>query len=320
MTTDPRNSARPPFAPNIRVAKINDYLLCFYDGRETAGYPDWIKVNIDMKLGLSCYVLFRGDKAIIFDTMLYKEQMIWIDRYLRDMGIRTFSVINSHWDADHIGGNALYRDCDIFSTDNTRWSIQMHAQALKSGDIWKPSGDPDNPGIEELVLPNRTFTGQLTLWLEDIEIQLTEVFIHQLGSLVAYLPRDRILLAADACEDTCLFVNNGSEYYLPIQAQAYNRLLSLDIERIYPIHGRFEVIDNGGYARDFLRAMQDYLNQLMLRLPKPDYLTADLESVIGPWIDKGILEIHEPYRWLHTHNVNMLHAYYKDRPIPGIVE
>lgn len=313
-----KQNDRPAFEPNIRVAEITDYLYCFYDGRDIAAYPDWLHTNIDMQLGLSCYVLHRGERAIIFDTMLYKEQMIWIDTFLRTKGITTFSVINSHWDPDHIGGNYLYKNCDIFSTDNTRWSIQMHADELKSGALWASIGDPHNPGVEELILPNRTFSGEMTLYLEDIRIDLSEVFVHQLGSLVAYLPKDKILLAADACEDSVLFINNGAESYLPIQARTYDRLLSMDIERIYPIHGRFEKIRSGGYPKAFLNAMQDYITQLTSRLGEKDYLTAGIESFIGEWMEKDVLAVHEPYRWLHDYNTQFIHDYYTDRPKPNL--
>jgi glyoxylase-like metal-dependent hydrolase (beta-lactamase superfamily II) len=120
--------AREPFVPRLRVSHLNDYLICFYDGRDIADYPAWIRGNIDMQLGVCNYVLHRGDSAIIFDTMLYKEHILFIDRYIREMGIKHVSVINSHWDCDHIAGNFLYKHGDIISTNKTRWKLQSHAQ------------------------------------------------------------------------------------------------------------------------------------------------------------------------------------------------
>ncbi len=301
-----RTIARAPFEPNMRVAHINDYLICFYDGRDIADYPAWLQSNIDMQLGVCCYVLHRGDTAIIFDTMLYKEHILWIDRYIRDMGIRHVSVINSHWDCDHIAGNFLYKNRDIISTTKTRLKIETNAELFRSGEIWAMAGDPHYPGIDELILPNRTFDGKMVLHLGDIEIHLIETFIHQLGHLVAYLPRDSILLVADACEDTVPFNTLAMTSDMTVQLQAYRELQAIPAKQLYPCHGRFEVIANGGYGPDFIAAMIDYNTALLERSSDPQFLTEPLERFIDKWIARGTLAMHEPYRSLHANNVNQI--------------
>ncbi|MBM7049219.1 MBL fold metallo-hydrolase [Rhizobium lusitanum] len=309
---------REAFDPKIQVAVITDYLICFYDGRDLSTYPKWLHQNIDMQLGLSCYAIHSGDTAVLFDTMLYKEQILWIDAYLKGMGIRNISVINSHWDPDHIAGNFLYKDRDIISTEYTRVNIETYAQALQSGEIWQLYGDPSYPGMSEVVLPNRTFRDQMTLFVGDVKVELHEVFLHQLGSLVAYFPKDRILLAADACEDSVLFIPPGTEALVPVQITTYGKLNKFDIDRIYPSHGRFDIIKSGGYGKEFVAAMMDYKSQLISRMRDADYLTAPLESFIGAWVERNVLEIHEPYRWLHEYNVNLIYKHYTDKPTPVI--
>ncbi len=313
-----RTISRAPFTPNMRVAKINDYLLCFYDGRDIADYPDWLQSNIDMQLGVCCYVLHRGDKAIVFDTMLYREHILWIDRYIRDLGIRHVSVINSHWDCDHIAGNFLYKTSDIISTTKTRAKLEANAELFRTGEIWAMAGDPYYPGVEEVVLPNRTFDGRMTLYLEDIRIELIETFVHQLGHLVAYLPQDRILLAADACEDTVPFNSLMMTEELALQLQAYREILAIPADSIYPCHGRFEVIAGGGYTQQFTLAMLDYNRQLIERMDEPDYLEAPLESFIAPWLEAGVLGMHEPYRALHANNVGLVRRVYGGRSRPAL--
>ena len=312
------NLVREPFVPNLRVSHINDYLICFYDGRDIASYPDWLHTNIDMQLGVCNYVIHRGDTAIIFDTMLYKEHMVWIDRYIRDMGIKHVSVINSHWDCDHIAGNFLYKHSDIISTTRTRWKIETNAEILRTGEIWALAGDPNYPGIDEVILPNRTFDGKMTLYLEDLRIELIETFVHQLGHLVAYLPKDKILLCADACEDTVPFNTAAMTSEMAIQLMTYRQLLAMDVDRIYPCHGRFEVIDGGGYTQEFTAAMLDYNIQLVERKDQPDYLTAGLESFIGKWIERGVLAMHEPYRSLHDNNTNQVRRFFGSNSVPAI--
>jgi cyclase len=306
---------RLPFVPKIRVSRINNYILCFYDGRNATDYPEWLHHNIDMQLGVCCYVLHRGDEAIIFDTMLYKEHILWIDDYLRQIGIKTFSVINSHWDCDHIAGNFLYKDRDIISTKLTRWKMQSHENMFRTGEIWAMAGDPYYPGVEDFVLPNRTFEGHMTLYLKDIRIELIETFVHQIGHLVAYLPQDKILLAADACEDTVPFNTPSMTIELPIQLRTYHRMMEMDITKVLPCHGRFEVIDGGGYTKEFIAAMIDYETNLFNRRNEGGYLQAPLESFIEPWVQRGVLALHEPYRSLHEHNVDQVHKLIGSRSV-----
>lgn len=309
---------REPFTPNMRVAHLTDYLICFYDGRDISDYPAWLQSNIDMQLGVCCYVIHRGDQAIIFDTMLYKEHILWIDRYIRDMGVRHVSAINSHWDCDHIAGNFLYKHSDIISTSTTRLKIESNAELFRTGEIWAMAGDPYYPGVEEVVLPNRTFDGRMTLHLGDIEIELIETFVHQFGHLVAWLPKDKILLAADACEDTVPFNTMAMTSELPLQIRTYRQLLAIPAERVYPCHGRFEVIADGGYGQDFTAAMLDYNLQLIDRMDQPDFLTAPLDTFIEGPIARGTLSMHEPYRSLHANNVNLIRQIYGSRGKPFV--
>ncbi|GHA13920.1 MBL fold metallo-hydrolase [Devosia pacifica] len=304
---------RQPFTPDMRVSHMNDYLICFYDGREIAEYPAWLHTNIDMQLGLCCYVLHRGEKAIIFDTMLYREHIIWIDAYLEQMGVKHVSVINSHWDCDHIAGNFLYKNRDIISTSKTRLKLEANAEMFRTGEIWAMSGDPYYPGVEEVILPNRTFDGRMTLYLDDIRIDLIETFVHQIGHLVAYLPQDQILLAGDACEDTVPFNAPAMTSELPIQLETYRELLGLGAKTVYPCHGRFEVIDGGGYTNEFIAAMLDYNVKLLDRANDEDFLSAPVESFIQPWLDRGVLALHEPYRALHRNNLKIAKQFYGGR-------
>lgn len=306
------------FNPNIRVAKINSYLWCFYDGREISNYPEWIQNNLDMNLGLSCYVIHKNGKAIIFDTMLYPEQIYWIDDYLKKQGIEVVTVINSHYDPDHIAGNFLYKDKTIISSLNTRRCLEMYGDSLSSGDEWRYYGDPSFPGMKELVLPNYTFEDKMVLYFEGMRLELYEVFLHRLGSTVIYIPEDKILLAGDVVEDTVIFLPLGSEYFIPLKILSYDKLYKMDIETIYPAHGCFETIAAGGYPKDFILAMRDYKVQLIERMREPNYLELEIEDILGKWIDKGVLKVHEPYRWLNKYNLKSVYKFYKDMPTPKI--
>lgn len=306
------------FIPKIKISEINSYLMCFYDGRDISSYPNWVKTNLDMNLGLSCYVIHKNGKGIIFDTMLYSEQSEWIDNYLKEHNIEIITVINSHGDPDHIAGNYLYKNKTIISSTNTKRCIEAYKISMQSGDEWRYYGDPNFPEMKELVLPNCVFDDKMVLYLEDIRIELYEVFLHRLGSTIIYLPQDKIMLAGDIVEDTIIFLPKGAEYFIPIKVLTYDKIYKMDISKIFPSHGRFEIIDNGGYSKEFILAMKDYKSQLITRMREPNFLELQLEDFIGKWVEKGILNIHEPYRWLHKYNLKNVYDFYRDMPTPII--
>ena len=108
---------------NMRVFQINDHLICFYDGRppEPAtpstdhNWADFGAFNV----GVATYVVYRGDQALVYDTYPSTVQAQWVRDFLVRKGIHHFTVVNSHWHLDHVGGNAVYADVDRVSTEAT---------------------------------------------------------------------------------------------------------------------------------------------------------------------------------------------------------
>ena len=115
--------------------------------------------------------------------------------------------------------------------------------------MWHSWGDPNFPAVPEVTLPNRTFDEQMTVYLDDLRIELYQGYIHTPDHVVAYLPKDRILLAGDAVEDTVNLINAGEEPSVPQFIANLKKLKAMDISKVYPCHGFFETIKNGGYDK-----------------------------------------------------------------------
>src|SRR5208283_935863 len=97
---------------NMRVFQINDHILGFYDGRPAessvpSGVHNWADYGA-MNVGVATYVIHRGDRALVYDTYPSAPQAKWVRDYLVKSGIRHFTLVNSHWHLDHVGGNAVY--------------------------------------------------------------------------------------------------------------------------------------------------------------------------------------------------------------------
>ena len=64
-------------------------------------------------------------------------------------GIKRFTVVNSHFHLDHVGGNETYRDDIIVASKGTLQTLLERKEAIEAGKFWGP------PAVAPLVLPTR---------------------------------------------------------------------------------------------------------------------------------------------------------------------
>jgi cyclase len=299
---------------NMRVFEINDHLLSFYDGRpaETAtptGKQDWADFGA-MNVGVATYVIHRGDRALVYDTYPSTKQAEWVRQYLVKIGIRHFTVVNSHWHLDHVGGNAIYADVDRISTDKTFKRLTTEKSAIEAGTEWGP------PAIKPLVLPNITISADTNYFVNDIKVELRPVNIHSEDGLVVYLPNDRILLAGDTLEDTLTFITEPEQ--IATQIKNLQGMKHWKINRIFPNHGNPAVIAHGGYQTTLIDATLDYLRRMVTRAHDPDYLKGTMEDYVHDSISKGWVSPWWAYREAHQNNLAVVAKAYKDRPLPDL--
>jgi glyoxylase-like metal-dependent hydrolase (beta-lactamase superfamily II) len=307
--------ARAQIDSNIRVLKLTDYLTAFYDGRpatppEKSDRPrTWVE-NGAMDLGVATYAIHRGDKAVVYDTFPTVQQSRWVRNYLEQAGIKRFTVVNSHFHLDHVGGNDTYRDDMIIGTRGTQETLMARKEAIEAGTFWGP------PAIKPLAMPNAVFDNRLDITIGDVKVEFHNVNIHTPDSVVAYFPVDKILLAGDTIEDTCVFISTPTN--VAEQIENLGRLRQWDIARIYPNHGNIEVIKKGGYDKGLIDATRVYLRNMLRRAKDDDFLNLPLETPISESVAKGWVTLWEPYRHVHEVNRKRLHDLYKDKPLPVI--
>ena len=299
---------------DIRVFQINDHLLCFYDGRPAQashrpGTETWADSGA-FDVGVATYAIHRGDTALVYDTYPTTQDAQWVRDYLASAGIRHFTVVNSHWHLDHVGGNAVYADVDRISTDKTIQQLTAKKAAIEAGTEWGP------PAIKPLVIPNIGIVTDTNYYVEDIKVELRPVNIHSADGLVVYLPGDRVLLAGDTLEDTVTFVSEPEQL-----AEHYRNLQTLklwNINRIFPNHGNPDVISRGGYPETLIDATQEYLRKLILRAHDTNYLSGTLEDYVGDSVEKGWVSIWWAYRDAHETNLKRVAKALRDRPLPQL--
>jgi cyclase len=301
-------------AMNMRVFEINDHLLGFYDGRpaETAtpaDKQDWADFGA-MNVGVATYVIHRGDRALVYDTYPSVQQAQWVRDYLVKIGIRHFTVVNSHWHLDHVGGNAVYADVDRIATDKTFQRLTQEKAAIEAGAEWGP------PAIKPLVLPNITIRADTDYFVGDIQVELRPVNIHSEDGLVVYLPKDRIVLAGDTLEDTLTFIVEPEQ--IPAQIENLRQMKGWNIDRIFPNHGNPAVIGGGGYRATLIDATVAYLRRIVLHAHDPDFLNGSMEDYVHDSVSKGWVTPWWAYHEAQKANLAVVAKAYKDRPLPDL--
>lgn len=274
---------------SIEPVQLAPNLMYFYWGR----HPD--HENSDMRLGGGAHVIFEGNEAIAFDSMNIPGQGDWVRQYMQDkFGIEHFRLVTSHWHWDHIGCNSTYSDCTIIGHTRTRELMLEHKSKIEKG--W-PVGKPAFP----VIPPNVTFNGRLDLWCGNTEVQLHEFNIHVDGHLAIYLPQQKIFLAADMLEDP-IWIFDFDFAPPEVQIAEYRRMMSMDIECIYPTHGDLDTIRNGGYKKTFIDNNIDYLNRMIEASSASDFMEQDVQQFISKELERGDLHWWEPYSEVHEIN------------------
>jgi glyoxylase-like metal-dependent hydrolase (beta-lactamase superfamily II) len=297
---------------NMRVFRINDHLLSFYDGRPAeaavkAGDTNWADFGAN-NVGVATYVIYRGDRALVYDTFPSVAQARWVRDYLVKAGIRHFVVVNSHWHLDHVGGNAVYADSDVIATEQTRQNLLANKAAIEGGTAWGP------PAIAPLVIPDIGIVADTLVVVGDIKVELRPVQIHSQDGLVIFLPADRILLAGDTLEDTVTFISEPE--HIPEQ---YRNLLAMKqwgFDRILPNHGNPDVIARGGYPTALIDVTRTYLRRMVEHAHDPDFTGQSLDSYIADPVRDGTVSVWWAYREAHHANLGKVAKAWKDRPLP----
>jgi len=261
--------------------------MFFYSGR----FPE--HAEFDMRLGGGCYVIHRGNRAIVIDTFGLAGQGDWVKDYMvSNHDTKYFTVVNTHWHGDHVGGNSLYKNDPIVGHTLTR-------------DIMRQF--PDDPKMT--TQPNLTFEGRMDLWIEDIKVELHEFKIHALGHLAVYIPQDKILLAADILEDPiCIF--NFEDMTPEVQLSEFERMMAMDIDSLLSSHCNLEVVKSGGYDKRFISNMVDYMRAMLKEGRSGDFKNKLAQDYITKALNNGLLTWWEPYKEVHEMNVEAVEKFY----------
>lgn len=278
----------------LRVLAPAPNVLAFYDGRIPgvrlhSSAPNWLDDGA-YEAGIASYAVFDGAEALVYDTHISLAHAAIIRRTLEARGVRRFTVVLSHWHDDHVAGNEIFADCEIIANRLTAEILIEKRDALESAD----------PPIKPLVLPTRTFGGELILQIGRLPVLLQQMDIHSRDGTVALLPGG-LLLAGDTLEDPITYVDEPER--LGVHLENLRRMAEWDVARILPNHGAEEVIAGGGYGKELIYATMAYVDKLNRLTNDPQAISEELRRFAKDAFATGAITYFAPYEEVHRLNI-----------------
>ncbi|PSH57553.1 MULTISPECIES: MBL fold metallo-hydrolase [Phyllobacterium] len=285
----------PPLGSTLRIHRPYECVYAFYDGRidgvrAYSDAPNWLDDGA-YSLGVCSYAVVSGEDALVYDTSISLPHARIIRKTLEGEGVRHIRVVLSHWHVDHVAGNEVFADCEIIANDLTAKALLDNRDNLENRD----------PPIRPLVMPNRTFGGELDLKIGDIDVILRHVDIHSHDGTMMILPHLKLLFAGDALEDPVTYVSEPTG--LKRHLRDIDRMAAWNLTKILPNHGAEEVIVADGYGPGLIDATRNYVTKLLRLGNEPELAKQDLQSFVSEDIRAGIIQYYAPYEAVHAENV-----------------
>jgi glyoxylase-like metal-dependent hydrolase (beta-lactamase superfamily II) len=193
-------------------------------------------------------VIVGADEAILIDTLFdlpLTRKML--DEIARRVGKPIKRLVNTHHNGDHFWGNQLVTGAEIighrlFRSEMIKMPPEMTQiirnlpSDIPAAEMLKKAMAPfDFSGIK-LTPPTLVFDHQLTLYLDDREVELIHVGpAHTSTDVIVFFPEEKVLYAGDIIFRICTPI--GWEGTYDNWIAALNRILKLRPEKIVPGHG-----------------------------------------------------------------------------------
>jgi cyclase len=192
-----------------------------------------------------------GERTLLIDTLFdlpLTEQMLRTMRDAVPAAARIDTLVNTHANGDHCYGNQLVRGARIVASERTAAEMTelppaamaaLVEQAPNMGELGAffldCFGAFDFSGID-LVLPEETFNGELTMQVGGRALRLIEVGpAHTRGDTLVHVPSERVLFSGDILFSEA----HPIAWAGPVSnwIAACDRILALDVDVIVPGHG-----------------------------------------------------------------------------------
>ena len=184
-------------------------------------------------------IIVGDDSVLVLDTQATPVMAQDVIRRIREVTDKPIEyVLLTHYHAVRVLGASAYGARHIIASQDTRDLIAERGEQDKASEIDRfprlfRNVQSVPPG---LTWPTITFTGKMTLWLGQLEVQLLQLGRgHTKGDTVAWLPQQKILFSGDLVEfDATPYA--GDAYFSDWPATLDN-IAALQPEQLVPGRG-----------------------------------------------------------------------------------
>ena len=184
-------------------------------------------------------IIIGDDAVLVLDTQATPVMAQDVIRRIREVTDKPIKyVLLTHYHAVRVLGASAYAPQQIIASQDTYDLIVERGEQDKASEIGRfprlfrnvesvPAG---------LTWPTMTFTGKMTLWLGQVEVQLLQLGRgHTKGDTVAWLPQQKILFSGDLVEfDATPYAGDA---YFSDWPQTLDNIAALKPEQLVPGRG-----------------------------------------------------------------------------------
>lgn len=178
--------------------------------------------------------------TLLIDSLISRHTMTDALQLLRTEGAldQPVLVLNTHADWDHVWGNGAFRGPHTVHPA-TIIAHRIAGERLNGRKAHETLAsfqheDPDRYATSELVSPQITFEGEMTLHGGDLTFQLIPTPGHTPDHVAVFVPELRLLVAGDAAELPFPYVGTDSD--LPVLRRTLQRMEALEPDTVLYCH------------------------------------------------------------------------------------
>ena len=149
-------------------------------------------------------IIVGDDCVLVADTQATPAMAQDVIRRIREVTDKPIKyVVLTHYHAVRVLGASAYDADHIIASQDTRDLIVERGEQDKASEIGRfPRLFSNVESVPAgMTWPTLTFTGKMTLWLGQLEVQLLQLGRgHTKGDTVVWLPQDKVLLSGDLVE------------------------------------------------------------------------------------------------------------------------
>jgi glyoxylase-like metal-dependent hydrolase (beta-lactamase superfamily II) len=230
-------------------------------------------------------IVIGDDAVMVIDTQATPVMAADVIRRIREVTDKPIRyVVLSHYHAVRVLGASAYKPEHIIASEDTLSLIQERGEQDKASEIGRfprlfrnvesvPAG---------LTWPTITFTGKMTLWLGQLEVQLLQLGRgHTKGDTVVWLPQERILFSGDLVEyDATPYA--GDAYFSDWPA-TLDRVEALKPAQLVP--GRGAALQTEADVADGLNGTRSFISDVFASVKAGAAKGQDLNAVYRSTID-----------------------------------